>query len=69
MSSKDKFGIELEIPKNVVVKKEDQMISVTGKNGTISTLLKTETGILSLYVSGKTIIESEIVSAYQKLFH
>jgi large subunit ribosomal protein L6 len=36
MSSKDKFGIELEIPKNVVVKKEDQMISVTGKNGTIS---------------------------------
>jgi large subunit ribosomal protein L6 len=36
MSSRDKFGIELEIPKNVVVKQEDQLITVTGKNGTIS---------------------------------
>jgi large subunit ribosomal protein L6 len=36
MSSKDKYGIELEIPKNVVVKKEDQLISVSGEKGTIS---------------------------------
>jgi large subunit ribosomal protein L6 len=35
MSSKDKYGIGLEIPDNVVVKKEDQLISVTGKTGTI----------------------------------
>jgi len=28
-----------------------------------------ETGILSLYVSVITLIESEIVSGYQKLFH
>jgi large subunit ribosomal protein L6 len=36
MSSKDKYGIELEIPKNIVVKKEDQLISVTGDKGTVS---------------------------------
>jgi large subunit ribosomal protein L6 len=36
MSSKDKNGIELEIPENVTVKKEDQLIVVTGKRGTIS---------------------------------
>lgn len=36
MSSKDKNGIELEIPENVTVRKEDQLIVVTGKRGTIS---------------------------------
>lgn len=36
MSSKDKNGIEMEIPENVTVKKEDQLIVVTGKRGTIS---------------------------------
>ena len=36
MSSKDKNGIELEIPESVTVRKEDQLIVVTGKRGTIS---------------------------------
>jgi large subunit ribosomal protein L6 len=36
MSSKDKNGIEMEIPENVTVRKEDQLIVVTGKRGTIS---------------------------------
>lgn len=36
MSSKDKNGIEMEIPENVTVRKEAQLILVTGKRGTIS---------------------------------
>jgi large subunit ribosomal protein L6 len=36
MSSKDKNGVELEIPENVIVRKEDQLLVVAGKRGTIS---------------------------------